>query len=160
MSDASVVGRALSESWAAEVSGVAYYEALAQRFPDRRREFEALAVVERTTRDLVEAVARRHGVSIDHRTAERVGVEVAQSGNDWREVLENALSYTPDTLRMYENLASVLPEHESVLARAIVEHERAQIVLFESVAAGEPADWSAIDAYLERHGAGRPSERA
>ena len=153
MVEASVVQRALSECWAAEVSGVAYYETLAGRFPDHRRDFDVLALVEKTTRDLIESVARRYEVSIDHGAAERIGVEVAQMGEDWRGVLENALAYTPETLRMYENLASVLPDDESVAGNAVVEHERAQIVLYKSVVAGTPDDWSAIEAFLERHGA-------
>jgi len=82
---------------------------------------------------------------------------VAQSGSDWREALEKALAFTPDTLRMFENLADVLPENESALGQAVVEHERAQIILYESVVAGEPSDWSAIDAFLERCGPGRTS---
>jgi hypothetical protein len=155
MAEASVLQGALGECWAAEVSGVAYYETLGARLPDHRAEFNLLALVERTTRDLIEPVARRCEVSIDHGEAERIGVDVAQLGNDWGEVLGNALGYTPETLRMYQNLADVLPENESVLGHAVVEHERAQIVLFESVVAGEPEDWSAIDAFLERHGADR-----
>ena len=157
MGEASDLQRALGECWAAEVSGVTYYEALGERFPEHRREFNVLALLERTTRDLIEAVAQRCEVSIDHGAAERIGVEVAQLGNDWEEVLEYALAYTPETLRMYENLAKVLPEDESVVGQAVVEHERAQIVLFESTVAGKPDDWSAIDAFLERHGARRPS---
>ena len=112
-----------------------------------------LALVEKTTRDLIEAVARRYGVSIDQGEAERIGVEAAQLGNDWGEVLENALAYTPDTLRMFTNLADVLPDEESALGEAVVEHERAQIVLFECVATGRTNDWSAIDAFLEQQGA-------
>ena len=157
MAETSVLQRALAECWAGEVSGVTYYEALGERFPEHRQEADVLALVEKTTRDLMEAVARSYEVSIDHDAAERIGVEVAQSGSDWREVLANALAYTPDTLRMFENLAEVLPENESALAQAVVEHERAQIALYESVVAGEPGDWSAIDAFLERHGAGRTS---
>jgi hypothetical protein len=157
MAETSVLQRALAECWAGEVSGVTYYEALGERFPEHRHEADVLALVEKTTRDLIEAVARSYEVSIDHDAAERIGVEVAQSGSDWREVLEKALAYTPDTLRMFENLADVLPENESALAQAVVEHERAQIALYESVVAGEPCDWSAIDAFLERHGAGRTS---
>ncbi len=155
MVETSVVQRALAECWAGEVSGLAYYEALGKRFPDHRDDADVLASVEQTTRDLIEAVARTYEVSIDHDTAERVGVEVAQTGSDWREALENALSFTPDTLRMFKNLADVLPENESALGGAVVEHERAQIALYQSVVAGEPPDWSAIHAYLERHGAGR-----
>lgn len=151
MADASVLRGALGECWAAEVSGIAYYEALGQRFPEHRYEFDTLALVERTTSELIEAVARRCNVTIDHGEAERIGVEVAQMGNDWGEVLENALSYTPATLRMYQNLADELPEEASVVGQAVVGHERAQIVLFESVVAGKPDDWSAIDAFLERH---------
>jgi rubrerythrin len=154
MADVNVVQSALSECWAAEVSGVSYYVALAERFPDHRQDFEVLALVDKTTRDLIEAVARRYGVSIDLVEAERIGVEVAQLGNDWAEVLENALSYTPYTLRMYTNLADVLPEEESALAHAVVEHERAQIVLFECAASGRADDWSAIDAFLAEQGAG------
>lgn len=157
MAETTVIQRALAECWAGEVSGVAYYEALGERFPDHRHDTDVLALVERTTRDLIEAVARGYEVSIDHDAAERIGVEVAQSGSDWREVLENALAFTPYTLRMFENLADVIPERESVLAQAVVEHERAQIALYESVVAGGPSDWSAIDAFLERHGAGRTS---
>ena len=157
MVEVSVLQRALSECWAAEVSGVTYYEALGERFPDHRQEFDVLALVEKTTRDLIEVVARSYEVSIDHGEAERIGVEVAQVGSDWREVLENALAYTPDTLRMYTNLADVLPEDESALGQAVVEHERAQIVLFECAVAGKADDWSAIDAFLEQHGAHRPS---
>jgi hypothetical protein len=56
---------------------------------------------------------------------------------------------------MYTNLPDLLPEDESALGRAIVEHERAQIVLFESAAAGKAYDWSAIDAYLDQHGVHR-----
>lgn len=153
MVDVNVLERALSECWAGEVSGVSYYETLGERFPDHRQEFDVLALVERTTRDLIEAVARRYGVSIDQGEAERIGVEAAQSGNDWGEVLENALAYTPDTLRMFTNLADVLPEEESALGEAVVEHERAQIVLFECVATGRANDWSAIDAFLEQQGA-------
>ena len=67
------------------------------------------------------------------------------------------MSFTPETLRMFQHLADVLPEKESALGHAVVEHERAQIALYESVVAGEPSDWSAIDAYLERHSAGRSS---
>ena len=157
MAEASVVQHALAECWAGEVSGVAYYETLGERFPEHSREADVLAQVEKTTRELIEAVARGYAVSIDHDAAERLGVEAAQSGSDWREVLENALAFTPDTLRMFENLADVLPENESALAQAVVEHERAQIALYESVVAGEPGDWSAIDTFLERHGAGRTS---
>ena len=157
MAETSVVQRALAECWAGEVSGVAYYEALGERFPEHRHEADVLVLVETTTRDLIEAVARNYEVSIDHDAAERVGVEVAQLGSDWREVLAKALAYTPDTLRMFENLADVLPENESALGQAVVEHERAQIALYESVVAGEPCDWSAIGAFLERHGAGRSS---
>ena len=151
MADTSVVQRALAECWAGEVSGVTYYEALGERFPEHRRDADVLALVEKTTRELIEAVARSYEVSIDHDAAERLGVEVAQSGSDWREVLENALAFTPVTLQMFENLADVLPENESVLAQAVVEHERAQIVLFECAVAGKAYDWSAIDAFLVRH---------
>jgi rubrerythrin len=154
MVEVDVIQRALSECWAAEVSGVSYYEALGERFPDHRQEFDVLALVEKTTRDLIEAVARRYGASIDRDEAERIGAEVAQEGNDWKEVLDNALAYTPDTLRMYTNLADVLPEEEFALGEAVVEHERAQIVLFECVATGRAHDWSAIDAFLDQH---RPS---
>ena len=157
MTETTVIQRALAECWAGEVSGVTYYEALGERFPERRHETDVLALVEKTTRDLIEAVARSYAVSIDHDAAERIGVEAAQSGSDWREVLENALAFTPDTLHMFENLADVLPQEESALGQAVVEHERAQIALYESVVAGEPGDWSAIDAFLERHGAGRIS---
>ena len=52
-------------------------------------------LVEQTTRDLIEALARRYDVSIDHDAAERIGVEVAQSGGDWRQALEQALAFTP-----------------------------------------------------------------
>lgn len=155
MAEVDVLQSALSECWAAEVSGVSYYEALGERFPQYRREFDVLALVEKTTRDLIEGVARRYQVSIDHAAAERTGIEVAQLGDSWREVLENALAYTPDTLRMYTNLAEVLPEDESALGQAIVEHERAQIVLFECAATGRANDWSAIDAFLDQHGARR-----
>jgi hypothetical protein len=157
MVDIGVLQQALSECWAAEVSGATYYEALGERFPDHCQEFDVLASVEKTTRDLIEPVARRYDVSIDHDAAERIGVEVAQVGHDWREALENALGYTPDTLRMYTNLAGVLPDNESALGHAVVDHERAQIVLFESAVSGNPEDWSAIDAFLEEHGARRPS---
>jgi rubrerythrin len=153
MVDVNDLQRALSECWSAEVSGVSYYEALGERFPDHREEFDVLALVEKTMVDLIEPVARRHRVSIDRAEAERIGVEVAQLGDDWGEVLENALAYTPDTLRMYTNLADVLPEEESALGRAVVEHERAQIVLFECVATGRSNDWSAIEVFLEEHGA-------
>ena len=157
MQEANDLERALGDCWAEEVAGVSYYEALGERFPEHRQEFNVLALVESTTRDLIEAVARRCEVSIDHGAAKRIGVEVAQSGNNWGEVMENALSYTPETLKMYGNLANVLPEDESVLAQAVVDHERAQIVLFESAVAGKPDDWSAIDAFLKRYGARRPS---
>ena len=157
MAEASVVQEALAECWAIEVSGLAFYEALAERFPEHRHEADVLAQVEKATRDLIEAVARRYEVSIDHEATERIGVEVAQSGDDWREALENALAFTPDTLQRFQNLADVLPEKESALGHAVIDHERAQIVLYESVVAGEPPDWSAIDAYLERHTSGRTS---
>lgn len=153
MVDVNVLERALSECWAAEVSGVSYYEALGERFPDHRQEFDVLAMVEKTTRNLIEPVARRYGVSIDQGEAGRIGVEAAQLGNDWGEVLENALAYTPGTLRMFTDLADVLPEEESTLGQATVEHERAQIVLFECAATGRENDWSAIDAFLEQQGA-------
>ena len=157
MAETSVLQRALAECWAGEVSGVTYYEALGERFPEHRHEADVLVLVEKTTRDLIEGVARSYEVSIDHDAADRIGADVAQSGSDWREALANALAFTPDTLRMFENLADLLPETESDLAQAVVEHERAQIALYESVVAGEPGDWSAIDAFLERYGAGRSS---
>jgi hypothetical protein len=145
------VERALGDCWASEVSGLAYYEALAERFPANRDGFGVLALVERTTRDLIEGVAQKYEVSIDFGAAEQIGIDAAQFGNDWREVLENALVFTPGTLHMFENLANVLPQGESVVGEAVVEHERAQIALFQSVAAGNPEDWSAIDAFLHRY---------
>jgi hypothetical protein len=153
--EASDLQRALGECWSAEVSGVSYYEALSKRLPERRQEFGVLALVERTTRDIIEAVARRFEVSIDTAEAERVGSEVAKLGDTWGEVLRNALAYTPETMRMYQNLADLLPEGESAVGEAIVEHERAQIVLYESAVAGQPDDWSAIDAFLDRFGSRR-----
>jgi hypothetical protein len=134
-----------------------YYETLGERFPEHRHDAAVLTLVEETTRDLIAAVARRYDVSIDHDAAERAGVEFADLGGDWREVLESASAVAPHTLRMFEQLADVLPEDESALAEAVVEHERAQIVWFQSALAGEPYDWSAIDEYLERHGARRTS---
>ncbi len=115
MVEVDVLESALSQCWAAEVSGASYYEALGERFPDQRQEFDVLALVERTTRDLIQAVARKYEVSIDQGAAQRIGIEVAKLGNSWREVLENALAYTPDTLRMYTKLADVLPADESAL---------------------------------------------
>src|SRR5205823_4090619 len=112
MADTSSLQRALAECWAGEVSGVTYYEALGQRFPEHRHEADVLVQVEKTTRDLIEAVARRYAVSIDHDAADRIGVDVAQSGGDWSEALANALAFTPYTLRMFENLADLLPENE------------------------------------------------
>jgi hypothetical protein len=153
MTDRRVIQSALAECWADEVSGVAYYEALGERFPDHREDADILVLVEEITRDLIEAVARKYDVTIDHDTAVRIGVEVAASGSDWREALENALRFTPDTLRMFKNLADVLPDHEAPLGKAVVEHERAQIALYETVVAGEPADWSEIRAYLDQHDA-------
>src|SRR5689334_25075762 len=157
MAEMSVVQRALAECWAGEVAGLAYYEALGERFPEHGHDFEVLALVEKTTRDLIEAVARSYEVSIDHDGAAQVGVQAARFGSDWREVLENALAFTPDTLRMFQNLADVLPEDEAALGQAVVEHERAQIALYESVVAGGRDDWSPIHSYLERHGAARTS---
>jgi len=157
MAETSVVEQALAECWAGEGSGLAYYEALGERFPDHRHEADALVLIEKITRDLIEAVARRYDVSIDHDAADQVGRAVAQSGGDWREALENALAFTPHTLRMFQNLANVLPDNESALGQAVVEHEIAQIAFYESVVAGEPPDWSAIHAYLERYGAGGTS---
>jgi hypothetical protein len=157
MAETSVIQSALAECWAGEVSGLAYYEALAERFPEHGDEARVLALVEAVTRDLIEAVARTYDVSIDHDAAKRIGVEVAQSGSDWREVLENALAFTPHTLRMFENLADVLPDSESALGRAVVEHERAQITLYESVVAGGAGDWSQIYDYLARQGVARTS---
>ena len=54
MVEVDVLQRALSECWAAEVSGVSYYKALGARFPDHCQEFDVLALVEKTTRDLIE----------------------------------------------------------------------------------------------------------
>jgi hypothetical protein len=153
MTETSVVQGALAECWAVEVAGVTYYETLGERFPEHRHEADVLALVEKTTRDLIGAVARRYDVSIDDDAAERAGVEFAKAGGDWREVVESASAIASHTLGMFENFADVLPENESALGQAVVEHERAQIVLFESIVANKPGDWSAIDAYLERHGA-------
>jgi hypothetical protein len=157
MAETSVVQGALAEGWEVEVAGVVYYETLGERFPEHRHEADVLTLVEKTTRDLIAAVADKYDVSIDHDAAERVGVEFGKVGGDWREVLESALAVAAHTLRMFENLADVLPKDESALAQAVVEHERAQIVWFASAVAGEPYDWSAIDAYLERHRARRTS---
>ena len=157
MAETSVVQGALAECWEVEVAGVAYYETLGERFPEHRHEADVLALVEKTTRDLIAPVAHKYDVSIDDDAVARAGVEFAKSGGDWREVLESSLAVATHTLRMFENLADVLPEEESALASAVVEHERAQIVWFENAVAGEPYDWSAIDAYLERHGARRTS---
>jgi hypothetical protein len=134
-----------------------YYETLGERFPEHRHEADVLRLVEKTTRDLIAAAADRYDVSIDHNAAKRAGVEFGKVGGDWREVLESGSAVAAHTLRMFENLADVLPKDESALAQAVVEHERAQIVWFESAVAGEPYDWSAIDAYLERQGARRTS---
>ena len=153
MGETSVVQGALAECWEVEVAGVVYYEALGERFPEHRHEANVLALVEETTRDLIAPVAHRYEVSIDHDAVERAGVEFANVGGDWREVLESASAVAAHTLQMFENLADVLPIEESALAQAVVEHERAQIVWFESAIAGKPYDWSPIDAYLERHGA-------
>jgi hypothetical protein len=157
MAETSVVQRALAECWEVEVAGVVYYETLGERFPEHRHEADVLTLVEKTTRDLIAAVAHRYDVLIDHDAAEHAGVEFAKLGGDWREVLESASAVAAHTLQMFENLADVLPKDESALAQAVVEHERAQIVWFESAVAGEPYDWSPIDAYLERHGARRTS---
>jgi len=157
MTETSVVQGALAECWAGEVAGVAYYATLGERFPEHRDEADVLVLVEKTTRDLIGAVARTYGVSIDEDDAERAGVEFAKMGGDWREVLESASAVAPHTLRMFENLADVLPDNESALARAVVEHERAQIAWFESALANKPYDWSGIDAFLEGHGARRTS---
>ena len=155
MAETSVVEGALAECWAGEVAGVAYDETLGERFPEHRDEAEVLALVEKTTRDLIAVVARKYHVSIDYDAAERAGSEFAKVGGDLREVLASASAVAPHTLRMFENLADVLPETESALGQAVVEHERAQIVWFDS--ASEKYDWSAIDAYLERHGLRRTS---
>jgi hypothetical protein len=79
MAETSVVQEALAECWAIEVSGLAFYEALGERFPEHRHEADVLALVEKTTRELIEAVAQSYELSIDHDAAEQLGVEVDPS---------------------------------------------------------------------------------
>src|SRR5438045_9068964 len=87
----------LRQSWTAEAAGVGYFDALAQRFAEQAEAMTIFRLVEQTTRDLIEPVARAHGVeSIDQEAAARGGAQYADSqGSDWANVLHSICAYCP-----------------------------------------------------------------
>ena len=144
----------LRQSWVAERAGVGYFDALAKRFAERAGALTTFRLVEQTTRNLIEPVARLHGVEpIDQEAAERGGARYADSqGDDWSSAVEAMRRDGPTGIAMFAQLAAALPEEEAALGVAVVEHEHALLQWFEREATGKRGDMAPVIKYLSRHG--------
>ena len=133
MAERADVVELLRQSWVAERAGVGYFDALAKRFAERAGALTTFRLVEQTTRNLIEPVARLHGVEpIDQEAAERGGARYADSqGDDWSSAVEAIRRDGPAGIAMFAQLAAALPEEEAALGVAVVEHEHALLQWFE-----------------------------
>lgn len=150
----SQIAELLRKSWEGEILGESFFEGLAKALPDDRREWEALARLERVTGRLVEAVAKAHGVEVDEAEAARTGAAFAESATEESrdDLLKATIGLANDEfLPLYRQIAGVPGEDESTLGKALVAHELALIHCCEALLAGEPGGEDKIEEFIAVH---------
>jgi hypothetical protein len=122
-----------AEAYQGEVLGETFFQLLAERQtdPDRRRDLEVLAELERSTKLLAEPVFARNGYG---RGDTEGSVQAATAGVDgaviapWEDTLRTIAAIADTFLPKYRQLVDALDDGEDRdVARAYVDHELALV---------------------------------
>lgn len=130
------------KSFQGEVLGEAYFTLMAEHTlePDRRAKLEALAVLERCTKEMLARAMTRLGLSTEPDPAVLDGV-AATRDFDYRRMLEAIPHLTAVYLGYYRRLRELVEPQDEAVADALIAHELA-LELFTRRELSEESDAS------------------
>ena len=141
----------LNEYYEEEISGEAWFLALADLFDGSRREkMLRLAQVERHTAKIVRPLIEAYGLT--PKTTESLqeeGRKFAREGTqDWDGLIAEMRQSFPQYIDDFEALEAMAPPQDIAILKRMTEHEVAAIAFLELEAAGDPNSMASLDAFL------------
>ncbi|HZT64367.1 MAG TPA: hypothetical protein VFA11_01120 [Acidimicrobiales bacterium] len=128
------------KSFQGEVLGEAYFSRLAQLAADveQRAKLEALAALERCTKEMLVPHLQRLGLSTEADQAIVEGV-AAVDHYDWATMLSGLLPVVADYLACYSRLRQIVAEEDARAAELLIAHEMALELFARRELAGDHA---------------------
>ncbi len=134
-----------------EVSGEAWYRALAGMFEGPRRDkLMLLAEVERHTAEIVRPLIDKHGLNV--RTTADLAAEGRELAAKWAGNYYGLIAYMlqrfPAYIPEFEELEAMAPPADRGVLRRVTEHEVVTIEFLERDAAGDPGSTMPLQTFL------------
>ena len=141
----------LKEYYEEEVSGEAWYRALADLFVGSRREKKLrLAQVERHTAEIARPLIEAYGLTA--KSVEVLGEEGREYARDGAQDWDGLITYMrqkfPQYIADFEALEVMAPVQDVSILKRMTEHEVVVIAFLELEAAGDPNSMAPLDAFL------------
>jgi hypothetical protein len=138
-------GELWRQAYEGEVLGEALFSALAERTkePERRRQLEVLALLERSTKELALPVVDRRGIACDVEAIRRAAGELADAVQAlaWDDFLGSFQPVISDYLARYCELVELAEDQEErTVAEAYVDHELALESFLRRALGREPGE--------------------
>ncbi len=134
-----------------EISGEAWYLALAELFDGARREkMRLLAEVERHTCEIVRPLIEKHGLEVRDTGAlvAEGRAAAARWADDWDGLLADMRNGFPAYVSDFETLEAMAPPADRAILRRMTEHEEVAIAFLEREAAGDANSTAPLLAFL------------
>lgn len=134
-----------------EVSGEAWFRALAEFFEGQRRnQMLLLADIERHTAEIVRPLIDAYGIQTKSADALRdEGRRYAREGaQDWDGLLDEMRKDFPQYIQDFEALEAMAPEADRAILKRMTEHEVAAIEFLKREAAGDTDSTAPLAAFL------------
>ncbi len=141
----------LQEYYEEEVSGEAWYRALADLFEGaRRNKMLRLAEVEGHTAQIVRPLIDAYGLAPKASSAlQEEGRKAAQSGpQEWDALLDQMRADFPQYIDDFKALEAMAPPQDRAILKRMTEHEVVAIEFLALEAAGDPQSTALLDAFL------------
>lgn len=141
----------LRDYYEEEVSGEAWYRALADLFTgERRAKMLLLAQVERHTADIVRPLIDRYGITTKSNDAliEEGRREARDGSQDWDELISYMRDVFPQYIVDFETLEGLAPRRDLAILQRMTRHEHVAIEFLEGEAAGDPDSCAPLEAFL------------
>jgi dimethylamine/trimethylamine dehydrogenase len=141
----------LRDYYEEEVSGEAWFRALAERFEgNRRAKLLLLADVERHTVDIVRPLIHAYGIRTKSVGVlfEEGRVQARDAVQDWDWLLDDMRIKFPDYIVEFETLEAMAPAKDKAILKRMTDHEHAAIEFLEREAAGDPNSSAPLAVFL------------
>jgi len=134
-----------------EISGEAWYDALANLFDgDRRDKMRLLAEVERHTAAIVRPLIDKHGLDVQDQVAliSEGRMAAARWAGDWNGLIAYMRQGFPAYVPAFEALEAMAPPADRAILRRMTEHELVAIDFLEREVGGDPDSIAPLMTFL------------